>query len=88
MGLNNMSEFTLLTALNGIKKHLLVTVPLFIAAYWLLPSLNIIDNRYSMKKTINLGTFETPYHIDYLDFRAMSAIVSSRNTSVFLSNNL
>ena len=88
MGLNNMSEFTLLTALNGIKKNLLVTVVLFIVTYWLLPSLNIIDNRYSMQKTINLGTYEPPHHVDYLNFSEIHAIVSSTSTAVFLSNNL
>ena len=88
MGLNNMSEFTLLTALNGIKKHLLVTVVLFIVTYWLLPSLNIIDNRYSMQKTINLGTYEPPHHVTYLNFSEIHAIVSSTSTAVFLSNNL
>jgi len=88
MRLNNMSEFTLLTALNGITKNLLVTVVLFIVTYWLLPSLNIIDNRYSMQKTINLGTNEKGFIIDYLDFSEIHAIVSSTRTSAFLSNNL
>ena len=41
-----MNEFTLLKALNIFKRHLLVTIAIFFAAYLVLPSLNIIENKY------------------------------------------
>ena len=40
-----MKEFTLLTVLNSITRHLLVTVVLFVVTYWSLSSLNIIDDQ-------------------------------------------
>jgi hypothetical protein len=88
MGVNNMSEFTLFTALNSIKKHLLVTVVLFIASYWLLPSSNILDNRYSMEKTIIIGEYVPGYQFDFLNYSQMHAILTNANTRLFLGNNI
>jgi len=88
MKLNNMNEFTLSTALNSIRKHLLVTVALFSVVFWGLPSLNILDNQYIMKKTIHLGAYEPGHVVDLLNFKKIHAIVKSDNTSIFLNNAL
>jgi len=83
-----MNEFTLLTALNSIKRHFLVSVVLFFASYWVLPSLNIIENQYTMKKIINLGEFEPGHPTDLLTYEEIHAILESPNTAAFLSDSL
>ena len=83
-----MNEFTLLTALNSIKRHLLVTVVLFLATYWVLPSLNILENQYTMQKIINVGEFEPGHSTDLLTYEEIHAIVVSANTAAFLSDSL
>ena len=88
MLLNDMNEFTLLTALNAVKKHFLVTIVLFGLTYWLLPSMNFIDNRYSMEKTIIRGEGAKGYLADFLNFSDIHAILSSANTGTFMSENL
>ena len=91
MLLNDMNEFTLLTVLNGIKRHFLITVALFAFTLWLLPSLNILDNRYVMQKIIITGSTEMgdkDYKVDFLDFNQMHAIIGSSNMAELLSNTL
>ena len=83
-----MNEFTLLTVLNSIKRHFLITVALFLVTFWLLPSLNILDNRYTMQKVINIGTAAPGYPVDFLNFEEMHAIAASANTGLFLNNTL
>lgn len=83
-----MNEFTLLTALKSIKRNFLVTVVLFFASYWVIPSLNIIENQYSMKKIINLGEFEPGHPADLLTYEEIHAILESPNTATFLSSSL
>ena len=63
-----MSEFTLFSVLNSIKKNLLVTAIIFIASYLLLPSSNILENRFSMQKTINLGKYVPGHQFDFLNY--------------------
>jgi len=83
-----MKEFTLLTVLNSITRHLLVTVVLFVVTYWSLSSLNIIDDQYMMKKTIQDGRYEPGHPVELLRFEAIHAIVSSANTAVLLRDDL
>ncbi len=83
-----MNEFTLLTVLNSIKRHFLITVALFVVTFWSLPSLNILDNRYTMQKVINIGTAAPGYPVDFLNFEEMHAIAASANTGLFLNNTL
>ena len=83
-----MSEFTLFTALNSIKRHLLVTVVIFIATYWLLPGSDILEDQYTMDKIIQVGKFEQGHPIDLLSYEEIHAIVTSVNTAVFVGNNL
>ena len=89
MLLNDMNEFTLLTALNGIKRHFLITVALFLVTLFLLPSLNIIDNRYTMQKVVVVGTSPPgEYSLSFLEFNEMYAIIGSSNMADSLSNTL
>ena len=83
-----MNEFTLLTVLNSIKRHFLITVALFLVTFWLLPSLNILDNRYTMQKVINIGVAAPGFSVDFLNFEEMYAIATSANTALFLNNTL
>ena len=82
-----MNEFTLFAALNAVKKHFLVTIVLFGLTLWLIPSMNLIDNRYSMEKTIILGESDNGYLADLLGYSDIHAILSSANIRVFLGNN-
>ncbi len=83
-----MNEFTLLTVLNTIKRHFLITVVLFVVTFWSLPSLNIVDNRYIMQKTIHIGTAVPGFDVDFLNFEEMHAIVTSANMAELLSDAL
>ena len=83
-----MSEFTLLTVLNAVKKHFLVTIVLFGLTYWLIPGMNFIDNRYSMEKTIILGEGAKGYPSDVLNYQKIHAILSSANTRIYLGNDI
>jgi len=83
-----MNEFTLLTVLNSIKRHFLITVALFLVTFWSLPSLNILDNRYTMQKVIIIGTAAPGFSVDFLNFEEMHAIAASPNTGLFLNNTL
>lgn len=83
-----MSEFTLLTALNSIKKNLLVTIVIFVITYLLLPSSNILETRYTMQKTIIPAKYEPGYPFDHLNYSQISAISSNSNTSIFIDNNI
>jgi len=83
-----MNEFTLLTVINAVKKHFLVTIVLFGLTYWLVPGTNFIDNRYSMEKTIILGEGAKGYPSDVLNYQKIHAILSSANTRIYLGNDI
>ena len=83
-----MNEFTLLNALNVIARHLVITIALFFAIYWFLPTLNIMDNRYIIEKTIKLGSYEPPHFVALLGKEEIHAIASSVSTKVFLNVKL
>jgi len=87
MLLNDMNEFTILTVLNAVKKHFLVTIVLFGLTYWLVPGMNFIDNRYSMEKTIILGDGAKGYQADFLKYHKIHAILSSANLRRYLGDN-
>lgn len=83
-----MNQFTLSTALNGIKKNLIVTAVIFLVTYYLLHNSNIIENRYKMQKIISPATFMPGHSFDFLDYRKINAILSSANTALFLDSNI
>jgi hypothetical protein len=83
-----MNEFSLFTVFNAIKKHFLVTIVLFGLTYWLIPGMNVIENRYSMEKTIIEGQGAIGYPVNLLNYSNIHAIISSNNTRTFLGNKL
>ena len=80
-----MNEFTLFKALNIIKRHLPVTIVLFFAAYWVLPSLNILDNKYTATKIIKSGRHPIEFNTPLLDFADINGILMSRSFSSYLN---
>ena len=80
-----MNEFTLLKALNIIKRHLLITIAIFFAAYWVLPSLNIVENKYKVDKVIKAGTHPKDFPTALLEFSDINAILISRSFSNYLN---
>ena len=80
-----MNEFTLLKALNIIKRHLLITIAIFFAAYWVLPSLNIVENKYKVDKIIKAGTHPKDFPTALLEFSDINAILISRSFSNYLN---
>ena len=83
-----MNEFTLLTVLNGIKRHFLITAALFLVTLFSLPSLNIIEKKYTMQKVINVGTSPPGFPVGFLRFNEMHAIIGSSNMAELLSSTL
>jgi hypothetical protein len=83
-----MNEFTLFTVFNAVKKHFLVTIVLFGLTYWLIPDMNLIENRYSMEKTIIEGEAANGYTVNLLTYSNIHAIINSANTRNFLGNKL
>lgn len=80
-----MNEFTLLKALNIFKRHLLVTIAIFFAAYLVLPSLNIIENKYTVTKIIKSGSHPEEFPTDLLEFSDINGIMISPSFSSYLN---
>ena len=82
-----MNEFTLFKAFKIIKRHLPVTIVLFFAAYWVLPSLNILDNKYTATKMIQSGRHPIEFNTPLLEFPDINGILLSRSFSSYLNKN-
>ena len=80
-----MNEFTLFKAFKIIKRHLPVTIVLFFAAYWVLPSLNILDNKYTATKIIKSGRHPIEFNTPLLDFADINGILLSSSFSSYLN---
>ena len=80
-----MNEFTLLNALNIIKRHLLVTIAIFFAAYWVLSSLNIVENKYTVEKIIKSGRHPIEFNTPLLGFSDINGILISSSFSSYLN---
>ena len=80
-----MNEFTLFKALKIIQRHLPLTIVLFFAAYWVLPSLNILDNKYTATKIIKSGRHPIEFNTPLLDFADINGILLSSSFSSYLN---
>ena len=80
-----MNEFTLLKALNIIKRNLLVTIAIFFAAYWVLPNLNIFENKYTVEKIIKSGRHPIEFNTPLLGFPDINGILISSSFSSYLN---
>jgi len=80
-----MNEFTLFNALNIIKRHLLVTIAIFFAAFWVLPNLNILENQYSAQKLIKPGSHHKSFLLPLLDYQNINGILSSTSFNNYLN---
>ena len=83
-----MKEFTLLTAFTIIARHFLVTIVLFSVTLWGLPSLNLLENRYTVEKIVKPGKNHSAYLADLLRFKEMSEIVPSPHMHMYLNEAL
>ncbi|AXE61707.1 hypothetical protein [Candidatus Thioglobus sp. NP1] len=83
-----MNEFTLLNTLNIIKRHLLITIAIFFAAYWVLPSLNIVENKYKVEKIIKSGRHPIEFNTPLLEFPDINGILISSSFSSYLNKTI
>jgi hypothetical protein len=82
-----MNEFTLFNALNIVKRHLLVTIAIFFAAYWVLPNLNILENQYSAQKIIKPGSHHNGFFVPLLNYPDINGILLSTSFRNYLSED-
>ena len=80
-----MSVFTLAKALGIIGRHLVITLAIGFAVYFLLPSLNIVENKYKVDKVIKAGTHPKDFPTALLEFSDINAILISRSFSNYLN---
>ena len=80
-----MNEFTLFKALKIIQRHLPLTIVLFFAAYWVLPSLNFLDNKYTATKIIKSGRHPIEFNTPLLNFADINGILLSSSFSSYLN---
>ena len=88
MKLKIMNEFTLFKALNILKRHLLVTIALFLVTYWALPSLNILDNKYTVEKIIKSGRHPIEFNTPLLGFPDINGILISSSLQLYLQKTI
>jgi hypothetical protein len=83
-----MNEFSLLKALDYIRRNLLISIALFFVANWSLPNLNLIENQYKIIKIIKTGQYPDDLEIPLLQFVDINGILSSTAVSKYLQKTI
>lgn len=83
-----MNEFTLSMALSGVRKHLLITVLLFIATFFVLDNVVVFTEKFQIKKAIILGDSNDVYTADILDRDKLVLILNGAPLKDFVHKSL
>ena len=83
-----MKAFTLSSALNTVGKHLIISLGIFVIAYWSLPKLDLIDEKHQIKKIIDFGESPNGHPTRLLDFLKINEILGSNYINLFLAEKL
>jgi len=83
-----MKKFTLASAVEVLFRHLLITIFIVFAAYSIVPNLNIFEDKYEVRKILQTGDTPKGFSAPILRFQKIFEIISSRNMSLYLQENL
>ena len=84
-----MSVFTLAKALGIIGRHLVITLAIGFAVYFLLPSLNIVENRYTVSKVVNFGSnYNKAMQADLLNTKTIKERIASAAFRISVNKKL